>query len=375
MNLLIRTILKMNTGNLEILKNSRFIAFIVLTCTTLVSFNMYNSYAFDPLSGGLIDLDIDIDLIKIDFLDDIFGKPLDFIISIFLDIIEFFMDIIYTGIEDIINLLIKVIITDLVPNITRLYNDPFIKEYMMNFIYIGNGVLLIITLYALIKSMIQPLGYEGDTPLNTLISFIVFFVLVNSILQISIGIITFQNNIVDMILEQISDNYNLMGVIDIQVQKYSDAGSIDEALPLIAEDLLRIILFLSLLYKLVELGARIVMRIVLILFIGVAGSLFLAVGVLKSQRNVAIGWLKSFITANIIYIFTILFVNLLILYFQPLGEPTFDFRDIVIVIGLLYIIDDLEAIVGGITSGMLNIGSTEGLANALLEYRRKFIKY
>lgn len=282
-------------------------------------------------------------------------KPAEWITEQFVSIIKWVVELIFKVISSLIGDLHGIIITlfDIAKDV---FESATFLEYFNIFQYIGIGLISVFALYTLIKSIFFPLGFDGDSPLNILISYLTMFVLLKLLIVVIHTFVAITLNLVEIItIPELTLNIaSSLTVEDASIFSKDNTTLIEE----LAIDFLTLGMLIIIFWKLIEFGARIVQRAVLMMVVALLGPILVPVGVIKSQRQIVVGWFKSFIASCLSYFYMILVYTFAMNF---LNGADGGFTTIIRTLGFLYAIKKTEEQVQSLIVGEGGVGGyTQG---------------
>lgn len=274
-----------------------------------------------------------------------FRDPSGWLKKQLLKIVELFFNIIFDIIEPILKWIYDLIVNSIIKTSIEIFDLPEVGVFLDQFVDLGIGLLFICTAYELIKSLFNPIGIDADKPLNILITFIVIYILINLTYYISFTVINIQDSIIQSLTQLPSFNPI------VQAYNYGGAGSFTNVLEYFAKDVIKIFLLVLTIFKMIDLGSRFVMRVVLILILVLIGPIAIAMGVIKSQRNIMGAWYKALIGSNLTYIIMV-FAFIFTFDFMEsklTGEP--DIFNILFLVAFIFALDEIEGVLNFLITG------------------------
>lgn len=312
--------------------------YIMTIILSIFVFNFNYVYAADSISDifGVFNVGIFDDIIDaiVDFFSDILGWIKEFM----LDILEIFIQVIFGILENILQLMYDIILEHVILTANELYENGLFSDYIDKMIYLGIGLLFLLTVYSLIKGLFAPLGFISENPLNIFITFILLFLFISAIKYISFAIIALQDTIVQVFITP-----GLEFNVELVVKEYDNFAQL-------FTDIIIIFIIISCIMKLIDLAARFTMRIAIIIILVMMGPLAIAAGVVKSNRIITLAWFKTILSSNLIYIFKVIMFLFMYTFFT--AGSTLEILDLLIILGFVYSIENIENIFHNIVSGM-----------------------
>lgn len=301
------------------------------------------------------------------FLDDLimfFEEWALWFIKFTVSIIKLFVGWILDGIVELLKIAHEEIVLEVIDHVHEIYNNPIFVTYFNDFTVLGISILTLLTLYQIIKSLFIPLGFDGDSPLNIIINYVVFYILICTLFYFATGILAFTQSLVQNITID-SLNFNISSNIDFTGEGNKSSidgflGSIQVLITQLALDLLTITILVLVFFKFVETAARIIQRVAMIMITIILGPLAVSVGIVKSQRPVAVAWFKSFFLGCLTYYFMIVIYSFTIAFLNA-SSGTSNFTMIIRTLGFLYAIKAVESVVQSVMLGEGGVGGyTDG---------------
>lgn len=285
------------------------------------------------------------------------------IVEQLLKVVKLILEIIFDVYQYISEKLYEIILNEVILKSYEIFELEKFNTYLDINIEIGIGILFMATAYQLLKSLFKPLGFEGESPLNILITFILFFILINLVYYISFMVINLNNIILS--------NLDYTETINLKFEPYNypETKNFGSFIKNFVSDCLKIALLSVIFFKMIDLGARFVTRVVLIMIVVLLGPLVLGVGVIKSQRIISLSWFSALVGGNLAYLIKVTMFFFTFSYLATFTE--WDYMNMAILLGFILAIEEVEKILGGIMVPMyLTSGSTEGIAKNYRAYLR-----